>query len=135
MKSRKQRAKWNEKDVMMISLVKHIGYNLSISWILLINVRILLPAVNFLLLGLKYSGHMSTIPVTKLSTIQNSLSMPIVYVKRYGMNINEIWMKKSYYYGFIKKLISFCLFLLTTNIRKNVTAHIGPPGSFSTTSG
>lgn len=37
-----------------------------------------LPAVNFLRLGLKYSGHMSTIPVTKLSTMQNSLSIPIV---------------------------------------------------------
>ena len=69
------------------------------------NIPILLPAVNFLLLGLRYSGHMSTIPVTKLSTIQNSLSMPIVYGRKYGININDIYVKKSYdilYFGVIR---------------------------------
>ena len=38
--------------------------------------------VNCLLLGLNRSGHMSTMPVTRLSTIQNSLSMPMVCKKR-----------------------------------------------------
>ena len=34
--------------------------------------------VKILLLGLSVSGHMSTTPVTRLSTRQNSLSIPII---------------------------------------------------------
>ena len=34
--------------------------------------------VNFLLCFSSWSGQLSTIPVTKASTLQNSLSMPII---------------------------------------------------------
>ena len=40
--------------------------------------RMHIPVVNCLLRGLKRSGHMSTMPVTRLSTMQNSLSIPMV---------------------------------------------------------
>jgi hypothetical protein len=40
--------------------------------------RMQMAVVNFLRLGRRYSGNMSTRPVTRLSTMQNSLSMPMV---------------------------------------------------------
>ena len=62
--------------------------------------RMHIPVVNCLLRGLKRSGHMSTMPVTRLSTMQNSLSIPMVCAKnkekewefqKRGQLVSNVW--------------------------------------------
>ena len=87
-------------------------------------------STNFAILtfGLSCSGHMSTMPVTRDSTMQNSESMPMV---TYMISVNYIWISVMIIQA--TKKYSNSNVLMVTSMKKNTTAQTEPPGSFNTT--
>ena len=72
--------------------------------------------VNKRLRGRRYSGHMSTTPVTKLSTRQNSLSIPIVWEKtksRYTIHL-EIFIFVTFLPGLYFRILQPIMHILVT---------------------
>ena len=82
-------------------------------------------------LGLSVSGHMSTIPVTRDSTIQNSESIPIVWIQGcYKNGASLRWKIYIYYHHGLKaRLLDIDCFASFCPDHKHEEEDDGPDGS------